>query len=111
MKRYEKTQAITANHDFDLDRLLHPGRFYGAPVDVLDDGILSAAEKRAILSSWASDACAIESNPVLRAAEGSYGTTTFDDIMDALARLDRLEAAPPIRSGKRLGDWTQSDGV
>ena len=41
----------------------HPVSHYDSPDDVVSDAKLSAAEKRAILSSWASDMCAVESNP------------------------------------------------
>jgi hypothetical protein len=44
----------------DLDDLLHPAQAFGHPSEVLNDPDLSLNEKRAILASWASDACAIE---------------------------------------------------
>jgi hypothetical protein len=43
-------------------------------------------EKRAILSSWASDACAAE-DPEFRQPSGA-APVKFDDIMDALLVLD-----------------------
>ena len=49
--------------DYDLDELLHPARAFGHPSEVVDDPDLTLNEKRAILASWASDACAIESAP------------------------------------------------
>jgi hypothetical protein len=49
--------------DCDLDRLLHPARSYRNPRDVVEADNLSLSEKRAILSSWASDACAVDSMP------------------------------------------------
>lgn len=52
--------------DIALDRLLSPARHYRHPEDVLRDDTLERSEKRAILSSWASDACAVESMPALR---------------------------------------------
>ena len=54
-----------------LDRLLSPGRHFNHPDDVLRDGTLELNEKRAILSSWASDACAVESIPALRQPPGA----------------------------------------
>ena len=45
----------------ELERLLQPTHYLQHPRDVVRDAILTTAEKRAILSSWASDACAIES--------------------------------------------------
>ena len=71
-----------------LDRLLSPARHYKHPDDVLSDSALNPGEKRAILSSWASDACAVESMPALRHPLGARQPVSFDAIMDALQRLD-----------------------
>ena len=51
---------------FNLDALLHPASAFGHPMDVVRDADLTLNEKRAILSSWASDACALEEVPDLR---------------------------------------------
>jgi len=73
---------------FDLDELLHPAQAFGHPSEVVDDPDLTLNEKRAILASWASDACAVEAAPELRSAP--HGSTVrFDDIMDALRLLDK----------------------
>ncbi len=45
----------------ELEQLLQPTRYFQHPRDVVRDATLTTAEKRAILSSWASDACAVES--------------------------------------------------
>jgi hypothetical protein len=74
---------------FDLDTLLHPAGAFAHPSDVLRDPDLTFNEKRAILASWASDACAIEAAPALRQAPGTTRPVSFDDIMDALRVLDR----------------------
>jgi hypothetical protein len=91
--------------DAELARLLHPGRFYDHPRDVLADAGLTASEQRAILSSWASDACAVESLPALRHAPFASRAVSFDEIMDALAQLDRQGSSTqqrlrPQSSGK-----------
>ncbi len=70
-----------------LDELLHPAKAFGHPSEVVDDPDLTLNEKRAILASRASDACAIEAAPELRA--GSRNPVRFDDIMDALRTLDK----------------------
>jgi hypothetical protein len=57
---------------------------------VLRDGTLDLNEKRAILSSWASDACAVESIPALRQPPGARRPIPFDAIMDALRWLDGI---------------------
>ncbi|MDX8528926.1 hypothetical protein RFM68_31095 [Mesorhizobium sp. MSK_1335] len=90
--------------DLSLDRLLSPARHFQHPRDVLEDGSLDMWEKRAILSSWASDACAVESMPSLRRPPGAECPVPFDEIMDALRRLDA--AAPPPR-GPADDDYRQ----
>ena len=74
--------------DLSLDRLLSPARHFKHPDDVLSDATLDLQEKRAILSSWASDACAVESMPALRQPPGAEQPISFDQIMDALRQLD-----------------------
>ena len=74
--------------DVDLDDLLHPARAFGHPSEVLDNPDLSLNEKRAILASWASDACAIEAAPELR-SNPRGAPVRFDEIMEALRTLDR----------------------
>jgi hypothetical protein len=61
---------------------------FPAPRDVVRDAILTTAEKRAILSSWASDASAVESMPALRQILGSGHIVKFDEVIDALQELD-----------------------
>ena len=78
-----------ARDQFELDALLHPSRNYAHPRDVVHDASLSLNEKRAILASWASDACAVEAAPELRCID-SQRIVRWDDVMDALRRLDRL---------------------
>jgi hypothetical protein len=85
------SNSAVETFDDELGRLLHPARFFRHPRDVVRDATLTPAEKRAILSSWASDASAIESMPALRHIPGSDVVVQFDDIIDALEELD-LEA-------------------
>ena len=82
------------NEPLDLEDLLHPSRAYAHPRDVLRDPDLTLYEKRAILASWASDACAV--NPSLRRIEPGAAPVEFDDVMDALRTLD----APPAGAAK-----------
>ena len=72
---------------FDLDTLLHPASAFANPMDVVRDADLTLNEKRAILASWASDACAVEAAPELRAS-GLGRAVRWDEIMDALRILD-----------------------
>jgi len=91
-----------ADDALDLDALLHPAQAFSHPSEVVDDPDLTLSEKRAILASWASDACAVEAAPDLRRTPG--GLVRFDDIMDALAALDgdnaRGRGAAPRRRGR-----------
>ncbi|MEH2483671.1 hypothetical protein V1282_007028 [Nitrobacteraceae bacterium AZCC 2146] len=72
----------------ELERLLQPTRYFQHPRDVVRNAMLTTAEKRAILSSWASDASAVESMPALRQILGSGRVVKFDEVIDALQELD-----------------------
>ena len=88
---------------FDLDALLHPASAFAQPMDVVRDEDLTLNEKRAILASWASDACAIEATLDLR--WNTAGTVVrWDDIMDALRTLDKEteNSAKPLPHYKRV---------
>ncbi len=74
--------------NFSLDELLHPANAFRHPSEVVNDPDLTLNEKRAILASWASDACAIEAAPELR-ARPQGAPVRFEDIMDALRTLDK----------------------
>ena len=73
------------------ERLLRPAVGFRHPIDVVKDPGLAVSEKRAILSSWASDACAVEGRPDLRWLLGTEGPVCVDDVLQALGRLDRLD--------------------
>lgn len=75
----------------DLNELLHPADAFQHPSEVVHDPDLTLNEKRAILASWASDACALEAAPELRELPRGR-VVSFDDIMDALRSLDHDEA-------------------
>lgn len=96
--------ASGAALELEVDRLLNPANFYAHPKDVLSDQSLSIIEKRAILSSWASDACAVDSDPAFRKPPETPDRIAFDTIMDALKELDEIDERPPRRSlWKRYG--------
>lgn len=79
--------AVDTDSIFDLSQLLRPAQAFDHPRDVVADPDLTLKEKRAILASWASDACALEATPALREI-GRGRLVAFDDIMDALRSLD-----------------------
>ena len=72
----------------DLHALLHPAQAFAHPDDVVADPDLTLNEKRAILASWASDACAVEAAPSLRQVPGTQATVTVDEVLEALRMLD-----------------------
>jgi hypothetical protein len=88
--------------NFELDELLHPAQAFDHPSEVVNDPDLTLNEKRAILASWASDACAIEAAPELRI--GPKSPVRFDDIMEALRTLDKQANTGRYRSpfGRRF---------
>ena len=79
------TQA--AIKTFDIEQFLHPARAFQSPSQVVNDPDMTLAEKRAVLASWASDACAVEAAPELRQPPNGP-VVTYDEIMDALRMLD-----------------------
>ncbi len=85
---------------WDLNDLLHPAQAFENPAAVVNDPDLTINEKRAILASWASDACALEAAPDLRA--GPKGSPVrFDDIMEALRTLDKQANGDKYRRALR----------
>ena len=74
---------------------------------------MTVAEKRSVLASWASDACAIESNPALRAA-ATGSVVSYDDIIGALQSLDSERSPQSVTSTfkrrQRRRRWTKWNG-
>jgi hypothetical protein len=88
--------------------LFHPAAHYDSPNEVLNDRQLSNAEKRVILSSWASDMFAVESCSGLRDIPGMGHTIRLHDILAALRRLDGDDHPPlrgEIRTRSRRPHW------
>ena len=83
---------VRAGAGYHYDAVMGPAA--RAPADVLNDPDRSLNEKRAILASWASDACAIEAAPALRQSPTGR-VVEFDEIMDALRLLDQQAQASP----------------
>jgi hypothetical protein len=75
--------------DPDFQDFLHPAQAFLHPRHVVEDPDLSLNEKRAILASWASDACAVEAAPALRHIPGAARPVEVDEILEALRSLDR----------------------
>ena len=66
-----------------------PAGEFSHPREVLDASHLSTEEKREILASWVSDACAVEGAPAWRRLPGSLAPVAVNDILEALQALDR----------------------
>jgi hypothetical protein len=82
-------QSPGPSHDgFHLDALVHPARVFTRPSEVVAHPELSSGEKRAILASWASDACAVEAAPSLRRLPGAATPVDIDEVLAALRALD-----------------------
>jgi hypothetical protein len=92
MKKHNSPAPRANSPHLDLDALLHPARAFAHPSDVVGDPDLTLNEKRAILASWASDACAVEAAPALRCAPGSARPVSIDAILEALRELDKVLA-------------------
>ena len=92
-------------------RVVSPASRYSHPWAVVVDPALTLHQKRAILRHWASDACAVDSDPTLRLAPGATRPVKVGEIFAALAVLD---APSPPRGGaaaQRLPDrapWPSS---
>jgi hypothetical protein len=84
-------RGSTGDGAWDLNDLLHPAQAFSHPSEVVADPDLTLHEKRAILASWASDACAIES-AALRCPPSGDGPISFDEVIDALRALDKAAA-------------------
>jgi hypothetical protein len=93
---------LPAASDPEIDQFLHPSRLYARPADVAADELLTIDERRAILASWASDACAVDSNPPLRRPPLVSTPVTFDEIMNALRQLDRMKRSITTPARKSL---------
>jgi hypothetical protein len=91
--------AVTADRstDLDLEKLLHPAQAFEDPQQVVGDPDLTLNEKRAILASWASDACAVEAAPALRCPPGASRAVSVDEILEALRTLDWHANPAPVR--------------
>jgi len=61
---------------------------YSHPLAVLGAVALSGSEKRALLATWASDACAVEGRPAWRWLPGTPEPVSVDDILASLQALD-----------------------
>lgn len=94
--------------------LVAPGDVFRHPREVLTHPLLSRADKRTILASWASDACALENAPGLRCLSGCKAEpVSVDAVLAALTESDRGSfrkpdarpaAVAPARRPLRISD-------
>jgi hypothetical protein len=92
----------------DFHAFIHPASAFTQPDDVLRNKALSRAEKRVILSSWASDAHAVESQPWLRHVPGGDRPVALAAILAALRRLDDDDEPPKGGMAIRLSDLARA---
>ena len=90
--------------ELEIDELLYPAQAFKHPTEVVDDPDLTLNEKRAILASWASDACAVDAAPAMRKVPAG-STISFDDIMDALRTLDRQASEAARGNHRNVAHW------
>jgi len=94
-----KETDVIAKHDAFSNQkplALASLRVYKNPQDIIQGSGLSIAEKRDILSSWASDARAVPDAPSLRRLD-SGAVVAIREILDALQVLDGVEYSKPRR--------------
>jgi len=72
-----------------LERGVRPAVGFDHPREVLKDPHLTTRDKREILCSWASDASAVQDAPQLRWLLGTAEPVPLDEVLAALARLER----------------------
>ena len=89
MNKPRGTKIRVKTFDPELEALFHPRRVFDHPNQVVDDPDLTLNEKRAILASWASDACAVAAAPALRRVPRSGRIVRVDEILEALRSLDK----------------------
>jgi hypothetical protein len=75
------------------ERGVRPAVGFTDPLDVLKDPHLTTSQKREILSSWASDASAVQDEPSLRWLLGTPEPVPLAEVRTALARLERPRGA------------------
>jgi hypothetical protein len=93
----------------EMSALLHPADAFIHPMDVVEDCDLTSYEKRAILSSWAADACAVrDASELDRSSQGT--AVSFDDILDALRFLDSNREPSSIPGESRSNTSPRRNG-
>lgn len=83
----------TCNLRTALERGVRPAVCFQNPDDVVKDPHLTSRDKREILSSWASDASAVQDEPGLRWLLGTIEPVPLHEVLTALKRLDWMEAS------------------
>ena len=83
-----RSSAPSAPTACDLNVAVQSVASFTIPQDVLADRVLTDSDKRALLASWASDACAVENLPNWRKLPETGALVPLDDILDALQALD-----------------------
>jgi len=102
----------TSNTSLDRNQPQFSGvgsQVWADPKYVLNDPVMTVAEKRALLASWASGARAVPNYPPLRQLD-SGAFVTIDAVLDALKRLDDIEGRSALKASSewpRKGHWSR----
>jgi hypothetical protein len=95
---YEANGKNPANSEINVRP--HQAQGFEHPDDVVRNPNLTLEEKRIVLASWASDACAVEAAPALRRVPGTGHIVSVDEILEALRILDR-------KAGENGSSWVR----
>ncbi len=93
------SNEVSSTGALPLDWLITPAAAFSHPDDVLSHSGLTAAEKRAILASWASDAHAVDDMPWLRQLECG-ARIPLSEVLRALRSLDAEEKITSPRAAE-----------
>lgn len=86
--RHARPQPISLVPDLLRSTAYKP---YESPDEVLTDSTLTRAKKREILEFWASEICAVRSQPSMRQLPGSAASARLGEILKALHNLDGFD--------------------
>ena len=109
MKDPERPPFRNTSVQYNLDALMHPAQAFARPHGVIKDEDLTASERRRMLASWASDACAIEAAPALRppgAAQPVHGLRLLDSQADGFGSYRQPRPSRAVKAFRAGGDAT-----
>lgn len=88
--------------------LTNPAAGFAHPDDVVEDTVMTLAEKREMLAEWVSDANAVPDRPWLRQLESGF-QVPVREIVEALKSLDEMERTSRVQRVTRAGRKPSTD--